>query len=904
MKSLSQLNNRQKSVFTNAQVGWWEWDVTSEKLAGFENIEALFGMSLGSLGGNTQSLLELVHPEDRPVFRQMLAGLPQWEIEFRVYLPDGGVRWLASRGNCLFDENGRPVSAGLCWEISKTKQAEAGYKEERDLLAAILDTAGALVVVLDRWGRIVRFNRACLTTTGYPARKLEGEMFWQVFLTPEDVPEWLQRWHLAHEEKIDGPLHFPYPNFGQHQEVSQTYGGFPKEQESDCITRYGNRRRIAWTNTVLLNNDGSLKYLIATGIDITHRVEAEAAQNKMIASLQESQQRFRATFEQAAVGIAHCGLDRRFLRINRRFCEILGYSAQEMQLLTFADITFTEDIEADLKQRQLLIENKISTYSIEKRCIHKDGSVVWVNLTVALVRECVKSKDPKYFIIVVEDISQRKKAETELAKAKDGLEDQVKERTRKLWLVINQLREEINYRERVEIALRKSEAETRSLASLLAEAQKVAHVGCWEFDVSTHQLTWSDELFRIVGVKPGEIEPSFTEFLQRVHPEDVKSVKKSVKRVMNEGKPYEFDQRIVRPDGEIRYLAAKGQPIFDQKGKVVKLFGTILDITERKMVEENLRSSEALLREKAAQLEETLQVLKQTQGQLIQTEKMSSLGQLVAGVAHEINNPVNFIYGNLTYAGEYIADLQKLVRLYQEYYPDPVVPVRTHIDAIDLDFLMQDLPRLFSSMQVGAERIRHIVISLRNFSRLDEAEMKRVNIHLGIESTLMILQHRLKENGNREAIEIVQEFGDLPKVECYPAQLNQVFMNILSNAIDAVENKNDLRKISIATEWLKADNQRLNVVGKGCFSENRDWVLIRIQDTGVGISSDIYQKIFDPFFTTKPVGKGTGLGLSICYQIVEKHGGKILVHSQLGVGTEFTVWLPVRQQVAEEVSAA
>ncbi|MCT7950388.1 PAS domain S-box protein [Ancylothrix sp. C2] len=904
MKSLAQLNNRQKSVLANAQLGWWEWDVSSEKLAWFENIEPLFGIAEGSFAVNTQSLLELVHPEDRLVFRQMLAGLAQWEIEFRVCLPDGRVRWLASRGHCLSNENGMRVSAGLCWEISKSKQAEASYKEERDLLAAILDTAGALVVVLDRCGRIVRFNRACLTMTGYPARKLEGEMFWQVFLAPEDVPDWLQRWHLAHEEKIDGPLHFPYPNFGQHPEVSPSYGGFPKEQESDCITRYGNRRRIAWTNTGLLNKDGSLKYLIATGIDITHRVEAEAAQNKMIASLKESQQRFRATFEQAAVGIAHCGLDRSFLRINKRFCEIVGYSAEEVQLLTFADIILPEDLDADLEQRQLLIENQISTYSIEKRCRRKDGSVVWVNLTVALVRECLESKQPKYFIIVVEDISKRKKAEAELAKAKYGLEDQVKERTRKLWLVINQLREEINYRERVEIALRKSEAETRSLASLLAEAQKVAHVGCWEFDVSTHLVTWSDELFRILGLNPGEIEPSFAEYLQKVHPEDLKNVKKSVKRVVNEGKPYEFDQRIICPDGEIRYLAAKGQPICDQKGKIVKLFGTILDITERKIVEENLRKSEALLREKAGQLEETLQVLKQTQGQLIQTEKMSSLGQLVAGLAHEINNPVNFIYGNLTYAGEYIADLQKLVRLYQEYYPDPVGPVRAYIDTIDLDFLMQDLPRLFSSMQVGAERIRHIVISLRNFSRLDEAEMKRVNIHSGIESTLMILQHRLKEKGNRGAIEVLQEFGELPTVECYPAQLNQVFMNILSNAIDAVESHHGLRKIAIYTELLRGDSQQLSVFGKKSYRDNRDWVLIRIQDSGSGISSEILEKIFDPFFTTKPVGKGTGLGLSICYQIVEKHGGKILVNSQVGMGSEFTILVPVRQQVAEEVAAA
>lgn len=244
--------------------------------------------------------------------------------------------------------------------------------------------------------------------------------------------------------------------------------------------------------------------------------------------------------------------------------------------------------------------------------------------------------------------------------------------------------------------------------------------------------------------------------------------------------------RIRTAKGDEKWVWEQGQGIYDAAGELQLLEGFITDITDR-------QKSNLALRQKAQELEQALQELGRTQAQLVQSEKMSSLGQLVAGVAHEINNPVNFIYGNLNHANYYIEDLLRLVQLYERHYPQPVPEIQREIEAIDLNFLMEDLPKLLASMRVGAERIQKIVVSLRHFSRMDEAEFKAVNLHEGIESTLMILQNRLKARPDSPGIQVIRDYAELPLVECYAGQINQVFMNILSNAIDALEENSPAR---------------------------------------------------------------------------------------------------------------
>ncbi|MEG4344154.1 response regulator [Microcoleus sp. A003_D6] len=314
--------------------------------------------------------------------------------------------------------------------------------------------------------------------------------------------------------------------------------------------------------------------------------------------------------------------------------------------------------------------------------------------------------------------------------------------------------------------------------------------------------------------------------------------------------------------------------------------------------EEKLQQSEAREREKAIQLEMALENLQRTQAQLIQTEKMSSLGQLVAGVAHEINNPVNFIYGNLTYVNEYTQHLLDLIKLYQQHDAYNHPEIEALIEKIELEFIREDLPKMLSSMKVGAERIRQIVLTLRNFSRLDEADMKPVNIHEGIDSTIVILQSRLKPKPDCPPIQIIQEYGDLPKIECYASQLNQVFMNLLSNAIDALNHYDKTR----SPEQIK--NQPSTITIRTSIL-NRDWVRISVKDNGQGITSEVRTRLFSPFFTTKPVGQGTGLGLSISYQIVvDKHGGDLKCLSQPDGGAEFVIEIPIRQRERVQMKAS
>ncbi len=323
-------------------------------------------------------------------------------------------------------------------------------------------------------------------------------------------------------------------------------------------------------------------------------------------------------------------------------------------------------------------------------------------------------------------------------------------------------------------------------------------------------------------------------------------------------------------DGNFYWVYTTIVPFLDEAGCPYQYVAIHNDITERKR-------AELCLMQQAKDLEQAFCDLQQAQTRLVQTEKMSSLGQLVAGVAHEINNPVSFIYGNVKPATRYADSLVSLLKQYQTHYPDPPKEIAEQLEELDFDFMTDDLLNLLASMKLGAERIRQIVSSLRTFSRKDEADKKSVDIHEGLDSTLLILGHHLKAQQNRGAIEVIKHYGHKLPVVCYAGQLNQVFMNVLGNAIDAL---------------AEVDNPQLTILTE--FKD--DQAIIKISDNGSGMPEAVRSQIFNPFFTTKPIGKGTGMGLSISYQIVtERHGGSITCDSSAGSGTTFTIQIPQQQ---------
>ncbi|MBD2559875.1 MULTISPECIES: sensor histidine kinase [Nostoc] len=446
-------------------------------------------------------------------------------------------------------------------------------------------------------------------------------------------------------------------------------------------------------------------------------------------------------------------------------------------------------------------------------------------------------------------------------------------------------------------------------------------LGLWDWNLVTDKTYYDPQWKRILGYEEDEIDNDYTSFERLVHPGDLARIRQTLHDYLQGCTPvFEVELRMLTKSGEWKWILACGKVFqWDEFGKPVRMAGTHKDISQDKAMSttgcayaiqqyrlfEQLQteitqrqSTEDQVKEKSQQLEITLEELKYTQRQLLQNQKMANLGQLVADMANEINNPVSFIYGNLHPASQYAEDLIRIIELYQHYYPKPAPVIALHLQRLDLGFVKTDFFKLLWSMRAGSERVKEIVFALRNFSTSDEGQMKKVDLHKGLDSVLRILQHRLKEQPDRSGIEVIKDYGELPLIECYPGDLNQVFMNILTNAIDALEErmKHDYSfapRIFIQTEIISSHLSLVN--------SNEPWindkrtgkkhkVIIRISDNGKGILPHIQRQIFEPFFTTKPVGKGKGLGLSISREIiVEKHQGKLKCNSQLGQGTELVI---------------
>ncbi|MBF2086053.1 ATP-binding protein [Thermoleptolyngbya sp. C42_A2020_037] len=342
-------------------------------------------------------------------------------------------------------------------------------------------------------------------------------------------------------------------------------------------------------------------------------------------------------------------------------------------------------------------------------------------------------------------------------------------------------------------------------------------------------------------------------------------------------------QRLAALEKENRILRKK----LERSERDRQILEANMDRSENLMrnVIAELEASRSSLARRGQELEQTLSQLQQAQVQLIEAEKMSALGTLVAGIAHEINNPMGFVHGNVNYTQTYVQELLRVIAAYQDAYPIPTPGIQALLEEIDLEFLQQDVTKVLQSMQMGTKRISDIVRSLRTFSRLDEADFKDADLHEGLESTLMILQHRLKACGDLPEIEIIKDFEPLPLVECYPGKLNQVFMNLLTNAIDAVQERYRQLEGPKPTPQITLKTRQIG-----------DSVAIHVIDNGIGIAEGHLPRLFNPFFTTKPVGQGVGLGLSISYQIVtDQHHGQLVCRSKLNEGTEFIIQIPRRQ---------
>ncbi|MEZ2322320.1 MAG: PAS domain S-box protein [Microcoleus sp.] len=774
-----------------------------------------------------------------------LGGWPQNSPQRGLLLAGGGLLAVVSS----------VVVFSLVYGSTKLGESEAKYRQ-------LVENANCIIVQLDREGNVTFLNEFAESFFGYSQAEILGKNdFWNLIssettLSKNQLPA-MMREFLLHRNR------------------------YFTIQENEHIRRHGERVWIAWRNQALRDRKGRLKGLLCIGTDISDRKKTEIA-------LQNSEAEMRALFAAMNDVIFVIDTEGRYLKIAPTNPSLLYKPPTEVIGKTLGEIMPPEIADFLLNQIRLTAETK-QTNSLEYSLPIGD-KYLWFAATISPMQS-------NTFLCVARDITDRKQGESWLAAQKQILEMIAKsaplgDTLNALVKIIEQQCQDVMGS--ILILAPDGKHLVNGAAPSLPESYNAAIEG---IAIGPNVGSCGTAIYRKESVIVTDIatDPLWEDYRDFALSFGLRACSSTPIISSNEQLLGTFALYYTEPhtpekfEFEFIELVKNLAGIAIERKQAEESLQKLNEDLENRVFQrtEALRQSDARERERAQQLEQALLELYSTQSQLVQTEKMSSLGELVAGIAHEINNPVNFIHGNIKYVDDYTKQLMELVDLYAEEYPEPNSIILDKIEEMDLDFVSEDLNKIVRSMEVGTKRIRQIVLSLRNFSRLDESEMKPVDLHGGIDSTLLILQHRLKGLNGWPEINVIHEFSNIPLVDCYPSQLNQVFMNIIANAIDAIEER--YQKFSVAA--AEANPGRIAIATQ-VIGENM--IAVEISDNGTGMPQTTIDRIFNPFYTTKEVGKGTGLGMSISHSIVvQKHKGKIECFSEIGQGTTFRISIPI-----------